>query len=134
MVSTDLPSSADRPVDRPRASTRGRDPDRVPGCPRRAAPGFAEPGVCDVRKVWRQMLRDGTRVARCMARLMGLKASSGQGGEDHRHDNGHLSLDRVDRQLRGIGAKLAVAQRLQRPLRLAGLRRRDAHHLRRIVG
>jgi putative transposase len=54
-------------------AARGRDPDRAPARQKRDVELCREVrrvfeenfGVCGVRKVWRQMLRDGIRVARC---------------------------------------------------------------------
>ena len=60
-------------------AARGRDPDRAPARHKRDAVLCQEIrrvfeenfGVYSVREVWRQMLRDGTRIARCtVARLM----------------------------------------------------------------
>ena len=94
-------------------------------------------GVYGVRKVWRQMLRDGTRVARCtvarLMRKMGLKGvvRGRGGGENHRQRQGHaLSARPRPPPLPGTGAEHAVAQHLHLRLDLAGFRLRGIHHRR----
>jgi len=95
-------------------AARGRDPDRAPVRQRRDAAlrqeisrVFEENfGVYGVRKVWRQMLRDGTRVARCtvarLMRQMGLKGVvRGKAVKTTVSDKAALCpLDRVNRQFR----------------------------------
>ena len=75
----DLQGAADRPVHLPRASGAGRAPERASPRARRDAllraairRVHAENfGVYGVRKVWHQLRREGTEVARCtVARLM----------------------------------------------------------------
>ena len=95
-------------------AAHGRDPDRAPTRQKRDAAlcqeirrVFAENfGVYGVRKVWRQMLRDGTRVARCtvarLMRQMGLKGVvRGKAVKTTVSDKGApCPLDRVNRQFR----------------------------------
>ena len=82
----DLQGPADRPVDIPRPRRPRRDPEPAPARAKRDASAqleikrvFAENfRVYGVRKVWRQLLREGYDVARCtVARLMKKMALQG---------------------------------------------------------
>jgi putative transposase len=95
-------------------AARTRDPDRMPARRKRDAILCQETrrvfeenfAVYGVRKVWRQMLRDGTRVARCMVarlmRQMGLKGVvRGKAVKTTVSDKATpCPLDRVNRQFR----------------------------------
>ena len=95
-------------------AARGRDPDRAPARQTRDSALCQEIrrvfdenfGVYGVRKVWRQMLRDGTRVARCtvarLMRQMGLKGVvRGKAVKTTVSDKAApCPLDRVNRQFR----------------------------------
>jgi transposase InsO family protein len=95
-------------------AARGRDPDRAPARQKRDSALCQEIrrvfdenfGVYGVRKVWRQMLRDGTRVARCtvarLMRQMGLKGVvRGKAVKTTVSDKAApCPLDRVNRQFR----------------------------------
>jgi putative transposase len=95
-------------------AARTRDPDRMPARRKRDAVLCQETrrvfeenfAVYGVRKVWRQMLRDGTRVARCtvarLMRQMGLKGVvRGKAVKTTVSDKATpCPLDRVNRQFR----------------------------------
>ncbi|KWN80903.1 transposase [Burkholderia ubonensis] len=80
-----MPDLADRAVDNYRRASRRSDPERWPARARRDAELKARIrqvwdenfGVYGARKVWRQLLRDGVRVARCtverLMKAMGLQ-------------------------------------------------------------
>ena len=101
-------------------AARGRDPDRAPARQKRDAAFCQEIrrvfdenfGVYGVRKVWRQMLRDGTQVARCtvarLMRQMGLKGVvRGKAVRTTVSDKAaSCPLDRVNRQFRAPAPKL----------------------------
>jgi hypothetical protein len=76
MGRADLPRSADRPIHLPRARRAAAGSDRLSARARQdaalkpeVARVFAENlAVYGVRKVWRQMMREGFPIARCTSR------------------------------------------------------------------
>ena len=139
----DLQGAADRPVDVPRACAPGA-PIR-PGSGARAARRRAlraeirrvceeNFGVYGVRKVWRQLGREGSSVARCtvarLMRQMGLQGVvRGKSVRTTISDKAApCPLDRVNRQFKAPAPERAVGLRLHLCRDLGGLRLRRLRH------